>query len=213
MRPRREGGGRADRRQLVGFLVALLVVGAFVLCAEVGTTQGVPRSGGTPFGGEFAAGVSSNCSGTVLARLNATPTQADVIPLGVQMFTATTESACGTPLTQSTSFAWSLSSIALGTLNSSVGATIAYSACVAPMGGALEVKATSGGVTLYANSSISVTVQSSSTQNSTSSPPGEPLGGSQSSNLRGDLWAGLGIMAASLVAAAVILHFGRRNTK
>ena len=94
------------------------------------------------------------------------------------------------------SFSWSLSSLSLGTLNASGGQTIAYTACVAPMDGALHLEATSDGVTLYANASISVSDQVPFSQNT--SPQGAP-------------WAAAGVVGASFALAAAVLYAGRRR--
>jgi len=198
MRPGNEG--RIDGVVALAGLVALgLVLGAFAPPGLVGPRSGPEQSSSSNLGSLGPQSIPQNCSGTALADLSATPAKVAATPLEVLMFTAVAENACGAPLTQATSFSWWLSSVSLGTLNSSAGKIVAYTACIAPMGGVLHLKATSGAVTLYANSSISVSAQSSSGSGSPSSP--------------GVSWAGVGIMAALLVAAGVVLLAGRRKRK
>jgi hypothetical protein len=196
---------------VVGLFVTLVVMGAFVLTDGVGTAQGREGSGTTTLVQVVPSEAPANCSRTALASLTTAPASAAVLPLENQLFIATAESACGTPPAQATSFFWWLSSPSLGTLNASGGATIAYTACVAPMDGVLHVRATSGGITRYANSSISVSGQSSS---GTNPPPGAPSGSPSGGGLsipRGNPWAGLGIMVAFVAMAGLVLYFGHRK--
>ncbi len=197
---------------VAGLVAFLIVLGAFALPGPAGHRQGSELSGTSSIGRSDPPSIPQNCSETVLADLSATPAKVAVTPLEVLMFAAAAENACGTPLTQNLSFSWWLSSVSLGTLNSSAGRTVAYTACVAPMGGVLHLKATAGAVTLYANSSISVSAQSSSGSSPPSSSSGFP-GGVGSSNAPTISWAGVGIMATLLVAAAAVLLAGRRKRK
>ena len=211
MRPSNEL--RANGTATLAGLVALgLVLGTFGLTGLTGPGLGPERSNAPAFGSAGVNPIPQNCSQTVLAGLTATPAKVGATPLEVLLFTAVATNACGAPLAQDAVFAWWLSSVSLGTLNSSVGRTVAYTACLAPMGGILHLKATSGTVTLYSNSSISVSAQSSSGPDSP-----VPLGGfpgeAGSASGPGVSWAGVGIMAALLVGAGLVLVAGRRNRK
>lgn len=144
-----------------------------------------------------------------MADLKVNPAKVAATPLEVLLFNAATENGCGVPFTQGVTFSWWLSSVSLGALNSSTGSSVAYTACVAPMGGVLHVKAALGLTTLYANSTISVSAQASSGQ---SPPPtsggGLPTGVAPSSTTA-DSWVGVGIMVALFAGAAAVLIAGR----
>jgi len=128
------------------------------------------------------------------------------------MFTADAEGACGTPLTQGVSFSWWLSSPSLGLLNSSDGPLVAYSACLAPMGGVLHVEAKSGGISLFANSSITVTLQNPGWQDPSSNSSAGTLGGSGSSGPAGvrEVVA-VGVIVLLGGGAGAVVLYGRRR--
>jgi len=148
-----------------------------------------------------------NCSNTVLANVTSSPAKVAVTPLEAQTFSATVDSACGTPLLGNVSITWWLSSASLGALSSSYGTTTAYTACLATMDGTLHVKAAWEGVTRYANSSISVAGYSSSGQ----SPPPSFSNGAGSSSPVAVPWGALVIMVALLGGATIVLVVGRRK--
>jgi len=187
-------------RKRVGFLgtgaragalfVALVIIAGFAL--DIGAARGSPGSGTATVVRVGDQAVPESCSQSAFARLSVTPASVAALPLQNQIFAATAENACGDTLAQPVSFSWSLSSLSLGTLNASGGSTIAYTACVAPMNGVLHVEATSGGVTLYANASISVADHAPFAQNTSPAPQGAP-------------WAAVGIVCASFALAAAVL--------
>ncbi|MGP8075316.1 MAG: hypothetical protein ACLP8Y_01035 [Thermoplasmata archaeon] len=210
MSPRRERH-RAGRGWVVGVSVVLLVLAALLLTIEVAPAWGSERSVSTVNAPVSLIAAPENCSSTVLASLTATPANISVTPLEVQTFSATADSACGTPLVQNVNVSWWLSSASLGTLSSSSGPTTAYTACLALMGGFLHLKATSGGITRYANSSISVSLHSTPGQDP---PPGSSdgaSGGAGSSSPVAVPWGALAIMIALLGGAAIVLVIGRRR--
>jgi hypothetical protein len=210
---RRGNEGQHDGVAVLAGLVAFgLVLGAVGVSGLAGPRAGPTRLNASDLGSTGFQSTPQNCSGTGLADLTATPAKVAATPLEVLLFTAVAETACGASPTPATSFSWWLSSVSLGTLNSSAGRTVAYTACIAPMGGVLHLKATSGAVTLYANSSISVSAQSSSGSSPPSSPSGFP-GGVGASNGSSISWVGVGIIAALLAAAGAVLFAGRRKRK
>ncbi|MGA8603881.1 MAG: hypothetical protein WB788_02285 [Thermoplasmata archaeon] len=207
MRPRSTGCS-GEILVVVGLIALLIVLAPFALPGLSRPAQGTSERPGALATDRVAShSTPQNCSETLLATLTATPAKVAATPLEVLMFSAVAKNACGAPLASGTNFSWWLSSVALGTLNSSAGSTVAYTACIAPMGGVLHVKASSGAVTLFANSSISVSAQASSG----SSPP-SPSGGGASGGPTVS-WVGLGVMAALLGAAAAVLLAGRRKRR
>jgi len=148
----------------------------------------------------------------VLARFTIDPAVVNISPLQGQRFTATAESTCGTPLTSKTTFSWWLSSPSLGLLNSSDGPAVAYTACLAPMGGLLHAEATSGGVTLYSNSTIAVTLQNPGWQDPSSNSSSGALEGSGASGPAETQREAAALLVGLLVAGAVaVVLYGRRK--
>lgn len=192
-------------------LVLALILGANLLGIPIGAAPGPPRSSAMSLERIGGQPTSLNCSGSGLASLTVTPASVAVLPLQVQVFTATADDACGTPLGQNVTISWWLSSVSLGTLNSSAGVKVAYTACVAPMSGVLHARATAGAVTLWTNASISVSSHSSSGSGPPPSSSNGSLSGDGPSPGQGVPWGGIGIMAALLLGAGVVLFIGRRK--
>ncbi len=208
-----EGRNRGPGGWHAGACALLLVVGILVLVGALGSHADLPGRGLTTPHLALHGGSPSDCSGGALAHLATYPAAVNISPLEDQMFTAAAESACGTPLTQGVSFSWWLSSPSLGLLNSSNGPLVAYTACLAPMGGILHVEAKSGGVTLQANSSITVTLQNPGWQDPSSNSSAGTLGGSGSFGappIREDT-AVVVIVLLGGGAAAVVLYGLRRG--
>ena len=104
-------------------------------------------------GVERAAG---NCSTLSLSSVRVSPQSVSVSASATQTFTATALSACGTTLTNTTHFSWRLSSSSVGSLGSTVGASVVYTACLAPMDGVLHLVGTYNGTSLTANATIKI---------------------------------------------------------
>jgi hypothetical protein len=191
-------------------LFAVVFLVAFGLVAS-GIAAEFPREVSTPtlLRELRPAAAPENCSAATLTNLSTTPARVQATPLAVEWFTATASNACGAPVTGNVTYSWWLSSVSLGTLSSSVGTTTAYTACVAPMDGTLHLKATSAGVTRYANASISV-----STRSSGSNPPpssGGTLGAPPAPGGAAIPWWGIGATVALFGGAAVVLVVGLRK--
>ncbi len=150
------------------------------------------------------------CQGNVLTQIVSSPPSANVSPLEDQEFVVSALNGCGTPLTQPASFSWWLSSPSLGLLNSSDASTVAYTACLAPMSGVLHVAVTSGGITLYANSSIAVTLQNPGWESSGSGASSGDPGGAGSSTAIVHETLELGVVLLAVGGVALLLH-GRRK--
>jgi hypothetical protein len=197
---------------LLGLLVVLVPVGVIASVGPAfgegaGTMHGLPSP--VPALGPDHSPDGQNCSNSVLASVAVTPNKVTVLPLAVQSFSALAESACGSPLTQNTTFSWRLSSVELGALNATAGAIVAYSACVAPMDGVLHLEATAAGVTVYANSSIAVSAGTPPPPNTPSGPSGTGGPATPPNNLG----LGIGIMAACFVTAGGVVIVGRRPSR
>jgi len=156
--------------------------------------------------------VALNCSQPRIAYLVVAPLSANVSPLENQMFSASALDSCGGPMAEAVSFSWWLSSPSLGLLNSSEGPAVAYSACLAPMSGILHVEASSGGITVFANSTIAVTLQNPGWQDPSQGSTSGTAGGGELSGLsEGQRYAlGVAIPLLAATAAAVVLY-GRRK--
>jgi hypothetical protein len=209
------GGGRSHRpiraRILPASLAALVVL---VVCLLVGGATFIGARGGSGASGlpsVRASEIPGNCSDTELAHLALSPASVAVLPLKVEIFSVAAENGCGTPLAVATSFAWWLSSISVGALNATTGASVAYTACVAPMGGVLHVKAMSGEVTLFANASITVSGQGSSGGSPAPGAPGGSLGSGGASSPALTRTEGIALISGCFLGAALILYLGRRN--
>lgn len=210
----RRGQVSLPKRVFVAGVVAFaLIAGAFVVPGPCGPAPRLEPLGAPTLGRPVLPLPAGNCSGTALAHLAITPVQVAATPLQVLMFSATSENVCGTPLTPPAGFSWWLSSVSLGTLNSSTGSIVAYTACIAPMGGVLHVKASSGAVTLYANSTITVSASSSSGPSPSPSTPGGFPGGVTPSSAATISWSGLAIMVALFAAALAVLMVGLRKRR
>jgi hypothetical protein len=190
------------------FLLLILVVIVLAVGAAPAQSFGPARSATLS---RVLTAATENCSSSMLALLTATPTKVAVAPLDVQVFAANAESACGTPLTDNVSITWWLSSVSLGTLSSTGGSTTTYTACIAPMDGVLHVKAVDGGLSLFANSTISVSLQSTSGSNPAPGAPTGATGDGEPSSSVPVPWGAVGIMGALLGTAAVVLVLGRRK--
>ena len=198
-------GHRENNAGLVVRLVVLAIAGGCALPTSRGAGQSSGDREWVPPGPVSAQTVPAKCSTAALASFAVTPAVAYVPPLETQVFTATAMSACGTPLTQNTTFRWWLSSASLGSLSSGSGTSIVYDACVAPMDGVLHVRASSGAVTLFADSSISVSGQQTSGPSPGSSPSTGSSGTGAESNSAGIRWAATGMVTFLLLAGAALL--------
>jgi len=193
---------RSPLHRFLGLTVVALLFGNAVV-VTTGTTA-PHRVGWATFGDRFASANASNCSATALASLSTSPAKFTASPLATRMVTAIAVSPCGGRLTVGVTYAWWLSSVSLGTLNNTNGASTVYTACIAPMDGTLHVKATNSGITLYANSSIAVSAQASAG----SGAPSSPVGQSGGTTLP---WAGIGVASVLLGGAVVVLMVGLRK--
>ena len=204
-KPPARRGPHTARRLALPILVTLL----FGVSMAPGGDNG--RSVTITFAPAFLPAGPQNCSDNVLENVTSSPAKVAVTPLEAQTFSAVADSACGTPLVGNVSIVWWLSSASLGTLSASHGTTTAYTACLAPMDGTLHVKATWGGLTRYANSSISVAGRSGSGPKPPPSSSDAGSGGAGSPSPVGVPWGALAIMVALLGGAAIVLILGRRK--
>ena len=115
-----------------------------------GPGAAVPRTGFEP------SSASAPCSNTSLGSILVSPLVATVSASASQTFTARSLSTCGTDLTNLTNFSWRLSSASVGTLGSSSGPTVVYTACVAPMDGVLHVVGILGSAYRSVNATIRI---------------------------------------------------------
>jgi len=193
-------GDRSARGQALRaarLLALVLIVGTLIAAGSGGAIHETLRAEKASSDLTSALGSTQQCSSAQLVALVVTPPQADVLPLTGHEFNATAENGCGNPLTQNVSISWWLSSDALGSLNATSGPVIAYTACLAPMAGVLHVRATSGSVSLYNNSSIAVSSWPSPVTNASNAPPGVR-------------WVGIEVIAGTIAIAAAILVVARR---
>lgn len=193
--------------RLVACMVVLAIAGSHLPPIQGGPVQAAGKPASLSPGRLSLQAVPSGCTPAVMTGLTVAPATVEVLPLEDQVFLASTMSSCGSSMTQNTSFTWWLSSGSLGALNSSAGSRIAYAACFAPMGGVLHVKATSGSVTLFANSSITVSGQQPSGQ----SPDPNPTAGAPIPS-PGVPWAAIAMVTLVLLAGAVLV-VGLRKPK
>jgi hypothetical protein len=161
---------RSGRLRPFGMGLALLVLMALLICGSLAPSSATGRArDSTPQNLYFSGGaireLGSKCSGSGLPVLAIHPGNVNVSPLQDQVFWATVSNGCGSSTGEATVFSWWLTPTYLGVLNSTAGAAVAYSACLAPMSGTLHVTATTGGQTLYANSSVAVTLQNPGWEN------------------------------------------------
>jgi hypothetical protein len=208
-----DGRFRGPAARHAGACALLLAVGLLLLSVASGSWTDFRGSGPNPGSITSQETHPSDCSGVALAHLATYPAAVNISPLQDQMFTADAESACGTPITQGVSFSWWLSSDSLGLLNSSNGPLVAYSACLAPMAGILHVEAKSSGISLFANSSITVTLQNPGWQDPSSNSSAGTLGGSGSTGAAGarEVAAVAVIVLLGGGAVAVVLYGRRRG--
>ena len=99
---------------------------------------------------------SGGCLGIEIGFLQISPADVTVVGLSSRTFTATAWSTCGSNLTASTQFTWRLSSVEVGSLASSAGPIVVYTACEAPMTGVLHLLGVYEGVNVSANATIHI---------------------------------------------------------
>jgi hypothetical protein len=194
-------------------LVLILALGTLTLIEGTSAGYGPGSSRATASGLASRLAVPLTCSEARLSHLFTTPASANVSPLEDQKFTVTALNACGTPLAQMPAFSWWLSSPSLGLLNSSSGPDVAYTACLAPMDGILHVAATSGGLTFYANSSITVSLQNPGSESSGTGASNGSTGGSGAPGpaaLPRDLLE-LGVVGLGIGGVVVLLYGSRKR--
>ncbi len=195
----------------MGLLALLTVLTGSGLAFPVHSMAGSNVSGVTTLDHSLGSVATQSCSASGLATLSVTPAKTSVLPLEVRTFTATPADSCGNPLSGNASFKWWLSNVELGTLGATSGATVSYSACVAPMSGILHVRATVGGVTRYANSSISVSGEPSPSSGSPPTGSGGPIGSGDAQYRLPEPGTEIGIIVILVVGALVALWVGRRG--
>ncbi len=92
--------------------------------------------------------INPNVPPPTVASVQVTPTAANLAAGAVQDFAASATNSFGYPAPPGVVFTWSLSPPGIGTLNSSVGSSVAFTAGSASGGGALYVNATLAGTTV-----------------------------------------------------------------
>lgn len=179
--PRPSAASRLGNRSERGWrtlAICLILVGFVPSALGIGSIPGVPREAGVRSVGSLGpvlAGptgeVPSGCSSLALTRVIIAPGNLSIKGESTQVFTATALDSCGASVTNNSNFSWSLDPSALGTLSPDGRDAVAYSACIAPMGGTLRVSATDGAVMVTTNASVAVWFDLGSSANSTLRSP------------------------------------------
>lgn len=143
-------------------ILALLVVGVIVVASLAvfdGMSETFVHARAPPVAPRAAVAndrPEANCTDAVLQSVIVSPANISVKGLGTQVFNATAVSSCGSSMTESAVLSWALSASDLGTLNTTTGASVTYTACLAPMGGTLRVTGTFEGVSVTSRAAIDV---------------------------------------------------------
>lgn len=198
-----------------GWSVTPLALGLLLIVGLVASSSTIPGGSPRPTASAGLRGASlepsGNCSTNGLARLAIDPPTARVLPLANDVFWASATNACGSPVGPGVAYTWSLSSIELGALNTTTGPTVAYSACLAPMDGALHLRASDGPVTLFSNSTVSVTGQGSAGSSPAPAGSSNSSGGTENPTVHLSATEGALAVAAIFALAGVVLAFGLRK--
>ena len=205
-------GGRACRRfHRLSWLALFLLLSAVVVAAGGLTREGVAHAAAAPTLGAVHSASAGNCSSSDLARITIDPANVHVLPLSVEVFSAEAVNACGAPVGPGAVYSWSLSSVELGSLNTTTGSTVAYTACLASMAGVLHLRTAMGPVTLFTNSSVSVAGQGVAGSSPTSSGSSNPAGGSGDPSIHLSTTEGIVVVAGIFALAGVVLALGLRK--
>ena len=147
------------------------------------------------------------CSNGSLQSIVVTPQIVTVSASGSQTFSARGVSNCGTNVTGLMHFSWRLSSVTVGSLASSSGPTVVYTACVAPMDGILRLVGSLGSVNLTANATIRI--GGGSFGNVPGTPAAPVLGNASTNPLSRE--AGLALVGTLLLGGILVLVWGLRS--
>jgi hypothetical protein len=152
-------------------------------------------------------GSTSACSGDLLGSILVSPEVATVSGSASRTFSAEAISTCGFNITNITHFSWRLSSTSVGSLGSTTGSVVIYTACVAPMDGVLHLTGYRGNVTLNVSASIRI---GGGTFGSTPGDPGAPaLPNDSPSPLSREI--GLLLVGVLLTGGALLILWGWRS--
>ncbi|HYA70661.1 MAG TPA: phosphate ABC transporter substrate-binding protein PstS [Thermoplasmata archaeon] len=130
---------------VIGIAIAVIVI----LAALLGPLLASALSGS-------GGGASGKCAGCTPAHVSIAPPSATLAYGGHQVFTASAINQTGATITTEISFSWSLSATALGTLNTTSGPTVDFTAASANASGNLSVTATGNSVSVSASAPIVV---------------------------------------------------------
>jgi kumamolisin len=137
---------------------------AGVYCAQVtGTDSKSPQDGAVSnVIAITVGGATGSCTGSTTSTLSSvaiSPTTPSVATSGTMAFTATP--TCTATCPSGTTYAWTLTSTALGTLSSATGSTPTFTAGTSALTGGIFVNATLNGVTKESSTVITVTATTS----------------------------------------------------